>query len=613
MPNRLGNAASPYLRSHAGNPVDWWPWGDEPFAEARARDIPVMVSIGYSTCHWCHVMARESFSDPETAALLNEHFVAIKVDREEHAEVDAAYLAAASAFTQNLGWPLTVFVTPQGRAFFAGTYWPPVESHGRPAFRDVLAAVLDAWTQRRDSVDATAEELAAALAVPQPRLEASIDLAGVVAALEAEEDREFGGFGRGPGPVGPKFPVSPVVNFLLSIEAPLGDRVLDATAGLRDPVDGGFFRYATLRDWTEPHYERMLYDNAQLLGAFALAGRHDAAGGIADFLLTTLREPGGAFWSAQDSESIVDGQRVEGAYFQLDAAGRATAQPPAIDDKLLTGWNGLAIESLARAGGALHRPDLVDAAATAARRILALHRLPDRLARASVDGVISDAPATLEDVGDFANGLLALAIATGDAHWAVTARELVESAITPDGGFAMPGDPVLAAQGIVVGMDPTDGALPSGPSAMAKACHTLYLLTAESRYRDAAQRQVASVAGLAVQQPLGFGTALEVAAAFRRRCASSWWCRRTHDAPTRGSRAHDATGRRDDRVGRDLRAGSGLRRRGLRAVRRQVLDRRPSDRVRVHRLRLPAARDGCRSTATSSRRRRDSARVASKT
>ncbi len=145
MPNRLGDAASPYLRSHAGNPVDWWPWGDEPFAEARARDIPVMVSIGYSTCHWCHVMARESFSDPETAALINEHFVAIKVDREEHAEVDAAYLAAASAFTPNLGWPLTVFVTPQGRAFFAGTYWPPVESHGRPAFRDVLAAVTDAW------------------------------------------------------------------------------------------------------------------------------------------------------------------------------------------------------------------------------------------------------------------------------------------------------------------------------------------------------------------------------------------------------------------------------------------------------------------------------------
>ena len=525
MPNRLGNAASPYLRSHAGNPVDWWPWGDEPFAEARARDIPVMVSIGYSTCHWCHVMARESFSDPQTAALINEHFVAIKVDREEHAEVDAAYLAAASAFTPHLGWPLTVFVTPQGRAFFAGTYWPPVESHGRPAFRDVLAAVTDAWQARRESVDDTAAQLAAALAQPHTQAghdtAASINLAAVVAALEADEDTEFGGFGGAP-----KFPVAPVLNFLVSAAAvdgavELGERALDATTGLRDPVDGGFFRYATMRDWTEPHYERMLYDNAQLLAAYAIAGRRGVAEGIADFLLTTLREPGGAFWSAQDSESVVDGQRVEGAYFQLDAAARATAQPPAIDDKILTGWNGLAIESLALAGTLLQRSDLVDAAAAAASRILELHDLPSRrasgaaprLVRASVDGELSDAPATLEDVGGLANGLLRLALATGDVAWATTARRLVDSALTADGAFSMPGDPVLAAQGIVVGIDQTDGALPSGPSAMAKACHTLSLLTAESRYRDAAARQIASVAPLAQQQPLGFGTALEVAAA----------------------------------------------------------------------------------------------------
>ena len=519
MPNRMGNAASPYLRSHAGNPVDWWPWGDEPFAEAKARDIPVMVSIGYSTCHWCHVMARESFSDPQTAALINEHFVAIKVDREEHAEVDAAYLAAASAFTPHLGWPLTVFVTPQGRAFFAGTYWPPVESHGRPAFRDVLAAVTDAWQARRESVDDTAAQLAAALAQTQPRAGAessvTIDLDAVVATLEADEDVEFGGFGPAP-----KFPVSPVLRFLLSAASvrgalPLAERALDATAGLRDPVDGGFFRYATMRDWTEPHYERMLYDNAQLLSAYAIAGRREIAEGIADFLLTTLREPGGAFWSAQDSESIVDGQRVEGAYFQLDAAARATAQQPAIDDKILTGWNGLAIESLALAGTLLERSDLVDAAAAAASRILQLHDLPDRLVRASVDGELSDAPATLDDVGGLANGLLQLALATGGVAWASTARQLVDTAITPDGLFAMAGDPVLAAQGIVVGMDPTDGALPSGPSAMAKACHTLYLLTAESRYRDAAARQIASVAPLAQQQPLGFGAALEVTAALQ--------------------------------------------------------------------------------------------------
>ena len=153
MPNRLAEAASPYLRSHADNPVDWQQWGAEAFADAAARDVPVLVSIGYSTCHWCHVMARESFSDPDIAAYMNENLVAIKVDREEHAEVDSTYLAAAAAFTGNLGWPLNVFVTPQGRAFFAGTYWPPTPIDRHPSFRQVLDAVLDAWTNRREEVE----------------------------------------------------------------------------------------------------------------------------------------------------------------------------------------------------------------------------------------------------------------------------------------------------------------------------------------------------------------------------------------------------------------------------------------------------------------------------
>ena len=163
MPNRLVNAASPYLRSHADNPVDWREWGPDAFAEAVARDVPVLVSIGYSTCHWCHVMARESFSDPEVAAFMNEHFVAIKVDREEHAEVDSTYMAAAAAFTGNLGWPLNVFVTPQGRAFFAGTYFPPTPVQGHPAFRQVLEAVLDAWRDRREEVERNGAAIVEAL------------------------------------------------------------------------------------------------------------------------------------------------------------------------------------------------------------------------------------------------------------------------------------------------------------------------------------------------------------------------------------------------------------------------------------------------------------------
>ncbi|TAL41178.1 MAG: thioredoxin domain-containing protein, partial [Salinibacterium sp.] len=186
MPNRLANAPSPYLRSHADNPVDWREWGPEPFAEAEQRDVPVLVSIGYSTCHWCHVMARESFSDPVLAEFLNENFVAIKVDREEHAEVDATYLAAASAFTPNLGWPLNVFVTPQGRAFFAGTYWPPEDRQGLPSFRQVLEAVLEAWRDRREQVERGGEELAAALAHAHADAEPQHpDLAAIVAELFA--------------------------------------------------------------------------------------------------------------------------------------------------------------------------------------------------------------------------------------------------------------------------------------------------------------------------------------------------------------------------------------------------------------------------------------------
>src|SRR5690242_18015342 len=185
MPNRLADAASPYLRSHASNPVDWQPWGAEAFAEAAARDVPVLVSIGYSTCHWCHVMARESFSDPALAEYLNANLVAVKVDREEHAEVDSTYLAAAAAFTGNLGWPLNVFVTPQGRAFFAGTYWPPTPIEGHPSFRQVLDAVLDAWANRRDEVERNGAAIVEALAQQHPAGgELPADFAKVIAGLE---------------------------------------------------------------------------------------------------------------------------------------------------------------------------------------------------------------------------------------------------------------------------------------------------------------------------------------------------------------------------------------------------------------------------------------------
>ncbi len=551
MPNGLAGAVSPYLRSHAGNPVDWYPWGEQAFAEAAARDVPVLVSIGYSTCHWCHVMARESFSDPDLAAYLNRNFVSIKVDREEHPDVDSSYLAAAGLFTPNLGWPLNVFVTPRGRAFFAGTYWPPEPMPQHPSFRQVLEAVVDAWTKRRDEVEGNASAVGAMLADrgaqsigenvgELPDESAFVD---AIRELADYEDKEFGGFGGAP-----KFPVAPVVLMLLE-RGSLGDaaalglaeRTLVAMSGsaLRDPVEGGFFRYATRRDWAEPHYERMLYDNAQLLKAYALLGilvseRRSLAGDILDglvsFLTTVLRVPGGAFASAQDSESTVDGHRVEGGYYALDATGRAGQIPPALDEKVLTGWNGLAIEALAFAGFARDRADWLAAARVAADQLIAAHLRPDgSLVRASVGGVASEARATLEDYGMFAGGLLQLALATGEARYAVIARSLVDASLSVPGSprngspggsadsstwspFQVPGgaDPVLESHGLALEVDPSEGAYPSGLSAMAVAAHRLYLLTAHAPYLTASVRAMQSLSQYALRRPIAFGAALAV-------------------------------------------------------------------------------------------------------
>jgi len=523
MPNRLAGAVSPYLRSHADNPVDWFEWGEEAFAEAERRQVPVLVSIGYSTCHWCHVMARESFGDPALAAYLNEHFVAIKVDREEHPDVDASYLAAASAFTGNLGWPLNVFTTPQGRAYFAGTYWPPQQVGEVVSFRQVLEAVDDAWVNNREQVEQNAGAIATALAQSTVGERSSLpdqrDLAASVAVLAEQEDALHGGFGDAP-----KFPVAPVVLFLLRRAAAgdedargLAERTLSAMAAsaLRDPVDGGFFRYSTRADWTEPHYERMLYDNALLLSAYSRAGMAEVAEGIAGFLLGVLRTGNGTFASAQDSESVVDGTRVEGGYYALDAAGRAAQTPPSVDAKVITGWNGLAVSALAEAGFRFAREEWVAAAAAAADDLLARHRRADgTLARTSIGERVSDAVATLEDYGLFASGLLRLAEVTGEARYAVAARELVDSCLA-GGGFAVPGgpDPVLAGMGLALPLDPSEGASPSGMSAIATAAHELYLLTARAPYREAAVSAMEAVVELATPRPISFGTSLELMSA----------------------------------------------------------------------------------------------------
>lgn len=526
MASRLADAVSPYLRAHADNPVDWWPWGEEAFAEARRRDVPVFISIGYATCHWCHVMARESFSDPEVAQLLGDSVVSIKVDREEHPGVDAAFLASASAFTKNLGWPLSVFTTPDGEVFFAGTYFPPTDVQGHPSFRRVVAAVVDAWTNRREQAVATGAAVANAVRASMPAPDASSALPGreqldrAITLMRSAEDRINGGFGGAP-----KFPVAPALLFLLEAG---GDDVAARTLGamarsdLRDPVEGGFFRYATEADWSVPHYERMLYDNALLLDAYTLAWRHDrsrawaaeAAAGVARFLTETMRIPGSGFASAQDSESTVRGERSEGGYYALTAAERRAEEPPALDRKVLTGWNGLAIGALARAGVAFGYAAWVDAALAVSDALVADHVRPDgSLVRATLDGRSSDAVATLEDHGMFASGLVAVGLAAERADLVATGRRMLDAVLDSDGGFREPGggDPVLVARGLALAGDPSEGAYPSGSSACAAAAFDLFVLTGERRYREAAEAAVVTVTPLAIASPVSFGTSLALA------------------------------------------------------------------------------------------------------
>ncbi|MBT1610689.1 thioredoxin domain-containing protein [Curtobacterium poinsettiae] len=525
--NRLGTSVSPYLRLHADNPVDWREWGPEAFAEARERGVPVLVSVGYATCHWCHVMARESFADPEIGELLRRDFVSVKVDREERPDVDASLMASASAFTQQLGWPLTTFLTPDGHVFFAGTYFPPTPVGQVPAFRQILAAVLDAWTERRHEVDANASAIATAIrqgavadatarsgesgAGADPGLPSVDTVRAVTSQLLQAEDTTYGGFGGAP-----KFPSTPLLEFLADAAADgdaeadgLLDRSLHAIrASELTDADGGVFRYATRRDWSVPHYERMLSDNAGLL---AVAGAEQARG-IADFLRDTLRRADGAFVAAQDSESTIDGRRVEGEWYRRPIAERAQLDPPPLDDQVLTGWNGLAIRGLAIAGARHGDPELVALARGAADAVLAAHVQDGHVSvRSSTPRGVSSAPATVEDVGLLAEGLLELALVTGEVSYATVARSLVDDGLAER--FDV--DPVLAAAGTATGEQPQT-AMRSGTVALASAAATLGALTGDQELRTAAARLVADRARTGTERPLGHADALGVALALQR-------------------------------------------------------------------------------------------------
>ncbi|CAM3028881.1 thioredoxin domain-containing protein [Saccharomonospora xinjiangensis] len=317
--NRLADATSPYLLQHADNPVDWWPWGPEALGEARRRNVPILLSIGYAACHWCHVMAHESFSDDDVAAFMNQHFVNIKVDREERPDIDAVYMAATQAMTGQGGWPMTCFLTPEGKPFHCGTYYPPVPAHGMPSFRQVLEAVDQAWRERRAELVEGAGRIVEHIAERTTPLSAHpVDedtVTSAVATLRTETDPGHGGFGGAP-----KFPPSMVLEFLLRHYERTGSAqalsIVDLTAegmargGIYDQLAGGFARYSVDAGWVVPHFEKMLYDNALLLRFYAHLARrtgsalaHRVAGETAEFLLRDLRTPQGGFASSLDADT----------------------------------------------------------------------------------------------------------------------------------------------------------------------------------------------------------------------------------------------------------------------------------------------------------------------
>ena len=574
MSNRLAGATSPYLLQHADNPVDWWEWSPEAFAEARRRDVPVLLSVGYAACHWCHVMAHESFEDEATAEYLNAHYVSIKVDREERPDVDAVYMQATVATTGHGGWPMTCVLDHEGRPFFAGTYFPDQPRHGQPSFMQLLTAITEAWGERRGEIDSTAANIAAHIATSDVlKGSAPFDTAVLDAALAklvGEFDQVNGGFGGAP-----KFPPSMLLEFLLRRGAlDIAARTLTAMArgGIYDQLAGGFARYSVDARWVVPHFEKMLYDNALLLGAytswFATSGDELArrvAVETGDFLLHELGTAQGGFASALDADS----EGVEGAFYvwtpaqlrevlgeddgawaaallsvtdqgtfehgqsvlQLRAdpddperwarvraallEARERRERPARDDKVVAAWNGLAIAALARAGGVFGEQRFVEAALAAGNLLWELHVVDGRLLRVSRDGAAGAHAGVLEDHGCVADGFLALAEATGDGTWVERAGVLLDVALDQfaagDGGFH---DTAADAEALITRpRDPSDNASPAGHSAVTTALLRYAALTGSGRHRDAAEAALASVRLLAERAPRFAGWSLAAAAA----------------------------------------------------------------------------------------------------
>ncbi|OAN53108.1 thioredoxin domain-containing protein [Magnetospirillum moscoviense] len=566
MTNRLAGETSPYLLQHQDNPVDWWPWGPEALAEAKAQGKPILLSIGYAACHWCHVMAHESFEDPTIAEQVNRDFIAIKIDREERPDLDSIYQQALGLMGQHGGWPLTMFCTPAAEPFWGGTYFPPTPRWGRPSFPEVLGAVSRSWdlTQERvfENVATLKAGLARAAHSPGPGT-LSLDLLDRSArAILRMVDTEHGGIGGAP-----KFPQPGLFDFLWRSARRTGDSAMKnavlltldriCQGGIYDHLGGGFMRYSTDDIWLVPHFEKMLYDNAQLVSLLTLLWQEtgdplwrDRVAETIGWLLAEMLAEGDAFaatldadseghegrfyvWQAAEIDSLLDaetnrwfrqayGITQHGNWEGTTILNRSGPQPegaedllararpilkaardqrvwPGRDDKVLADWNGLMIAALAEAAFVFDQPGWLDAARRAFETVRTRMALPgDRLAHSLRLDRLSDV-GLLDDLATMGLAALALYQTTGESPYLREAAAWAEAAQThhwdqSDGGFFQT---ATDARDLMVRPKPVhDSAVPSANGLMAQLLAKLWLLTGETRWRDRADATIAAFSGL---------------------------------------------------------------------------------------------------------------------
>ncbi|MHC4214003.1 MAG: thioredoxin domain-containing protein, partial [Planctomycetota bacterium] len=586
--NRLANQSSPYLLQHAHNPVDWYPWGPEALDKARKENKPIFLSIGYSTCHWCHVMERESFEDERIAKIMNEHFVNIKVDREQRPDVDAVYMNAVQMMTGSGGWPLSVFLTPEGKPFYGGTYFPPKDYYGRPSFEKVLLALAEAWKEKHTDIIESAGKISGSLT--QLSIEGGKTdltektLTNAFEYYRSTYDPLDGGFGRAP-----KFPQAANLSMLLGYWYRSGEKdalsmiekTLDAMAngGMYDQLGGGFHRYSTDAKWLVPHFEKMLYDQALLsrvyVEAYQITGNQryaKVAREIFDYILRDMTDKKSGFYSAEDADS--EGQegtfyvwepseidsilgsekaKIFNTYYGVTKKGnfehdksilnvtrevadlakefkkdtteikkilnesrekllehRSKRIRPHLDDKIIAGWNGLMISSMAYAGAVLSEPKYVTAAQSAARFVMGTINKDGRLKRYYRDGKVVGW-AFLDDYAYLTAGLLDLYEASFDAMWLSQAKALADQMIDlfgdPNGGgFYLSGKD---AERLIVRNKPSyDGAVPSGNSVAALALLKLGHLTMDLKYSQRAEQIIEAYSGQMSRSPGSLTTML---------------------------------------------------------------------------------------------------------